>query len=103
MDPDTFEQLAVARDILGPAVDFLAESGDVLLSFHEGNAVSGALPPTVTLTIAEAAPHFKGEAQAPQYKAAVLETGAKIAVPSFVVAGDAVIVDTVDRKFVKRA
>ena len=103
MDPASFEQVAVGREILGAALGFLAEGGDIILSFHDGSAVSGALPPTVVLKVAEASPHLKGEAQAPQYKPAVLETGATITVPPFVVAGDAVIVDTAEGKFVKRA
>jgi elongation factor P len=104
MDPDSFEQVAVGKDLLEKAaLGFLAEGGDVILSFHDGSAVSGALPPNVVLKVAEASPHLKGEAQAPQYKPAVLETGATISVPPFVVAGDRVIVDTAEGKFMKRA
>jgi elongation factor P len=104
MDPDTFEQVAVGKDLLErTAFGFLAEGGDVILSFHDGSAVGGALPPTVVLKVAEASPHLKGEAQAPQYKPAVLETGVTISVPPFVVAGDAVVVDTTEGKFMKRA
>lgn len=65
--------------------------------------VSGAVPPTVQLTVLEASPHLKKEAHSPQYKPAVLETGATISVPPFVVAGDAVIIDTIEGKFLKRA
>lgn len=103
MDPDTFEQVAVSKDIFGSAAGFLAEGGEVILSFHEGSIVSGGLPPTVTLKVIEASPHIKGEAQAPQYKPAVLETGTTVTVPSFVVAGDSIVVDTVAGAFVKRA
>ena len=102
MDPESFEQVAVSKDIFGPAAGFLAEGGEVILNYHEGTIVSGGLPPTVTLKVAEASPHMKGEAQAPQYKPAVLETGATITVPPFVVAGDSVIVDTATGTFVKR-
>jgi elongation factor P len=104
MDPESFEQLSIDKDLLEKsALGFLAEGGDVILSFHDGSPVGGALPTTVVLKIAEASPHLKGEAQAPQYKPAVLETGATISVPPFVVAGDSVIVDTAEGKFVKRA
>jgi elongation factor P len=65
--------------------------------------VSGAVPPTVLLKVVEASPHLKGEAHAPQYKPAVLETGATISVPPFVIAGDVVVVDTIQGKFMKRA
>lgn len=103
MDPETFDQVAVPRDILGNAAAYLAEGGDLSLSFHDGVAVSGSLPATVTLRVAQAAPHLKGETAAPQYKAAVLETGAQISVPPFVVVDDRVVVDTLDGTFVKRA
>ena len=103
MDPQSFEQVSVPRDIFGNSANYLVEGADVILSFHDSSPVSGSLPQTVVLKVAEAAPHFKGEAQAPQYKSAVLETGATISVPPFVVAGDSVVVDTAEGTFVKRA
>ncbi|KAL4536780.1 hypothetical protein Ndes2437B_g06184 [Nannochloris sp. 'desiccata'] len=104
MDPNSFEQVAVGKDLLDKtALSFLAEGGSVILSFHDGSPVSAAVPQIVQLKVAEASPHLKGEAQAPQYKPAILETGATISVPPFVVAGDAVVVDTIEGKFMKRA
>jgi elongation factor P len=38
MDPNSFEQVAVGRDLVAKTVlGFLAEGGDVILSFHEGS------------------------------------------------------------------
>ena len=81
MDPQTFEQVAVERDLLGEAARFLKEGGALTLCFHDGAAVAGSLPSIVTLKVAEAAPHLKGETSAPQYQPAVLETGVKVQVP----------------------
>ena len=103
MDPKTYEQIVLQKDILGERGAFLVEGGDIVVSFHEGTPVSGELPPQVTLEVKEAAPHMRGESQAPQQKPAVVETGATVYVPSFVVAGDRIIVDTADGTFVKRA
>lgn len=66
-------------------------------------ACAGAVPPTVTMRIKEAAPHMKGETAAPSYKPAVLENGIKVMVPPFVQQGDEVVVDTQEGSFVKRA
>lgn len=104
MDPQSFEQVGVDRGVLAPgAAELLAEGADLTLAFHDGAPVSGSLPPQVTLKVVDAAPHIKGETQAPQYKPATLETGAAVSVPPFVVAGDSIIVDTADGSFVKRA
>jgi len=103
MDPRSFEQVAIDRHVLGEqATAYLCEGGEVLLSFHEGIAVSATLPAAVTLKVMEAAPHVKGETAAPQYKPAVLETGATVSVPPFVNSGDSITVDTATGNFVKR-
>ena len=64
---------------------------------------AGSVPATVTLRVAEASPHMKGETAAPSYKPATMENGVKVMVPPFVGRGDEIIVDTAQGTFVKRA
>lgn len=107
MDPDTFEQLTVDRELFGEAADFLREGLDVTLNFHVTTGsdapVTGEVPQHVTLAVVEAAPTMKGETAAPSYKRAVVEGGIEIQVPPFVQAGDRVVVETGERSFVRRA
>ncbi|PRW59876.1 Elongation factor P [Chlorella sorokiniana] len=102
MDPETYEQLAVDTDLFGEASDFLKEGLEVTLNFHKDEAVTGEVPGQMSLQVVEAAPTMKGETAAPSYKRAVVEGGIEIQVPPFVQAGDSVVVDTVERTFVRR-
>lgn len=78
MDPDSYEQLVVERDIFGGAADFLKEGLEVTLNFHGEDAVTGEVPTHVTLLVEEAAPTMKGETAAPSYKRAVCEGGVEV-------------------------
>lgn len=102
MDPETYEQVAVDTDLFGEASDFLKEGLEVTLNFHKDEAVTGEVPSQMSLQVVEAAPTMKGETAAPSYKRAVVEGGIEIQVPPFVQAGDSVVVDTVERTFVRR-
>ncbi|PSC68390.1 Elongation factor P [Micractinium conductrix] len=105
MDPETYEQLAVEREVFGGGADFLAEGLEVILNFHAGNdaPVTGEVPNHVTLGVVEAAPTMKGETAAPSYKRAVCAGGIEVQVPPFVQTGDRVVVETSERAFVRRA
>jgi translation elongation factor P len=103
MDPQSFDQVTVDADTIGPVASYLKEGGDLTLAFNDGNVVAAYLAPTVTLKVAEAAPHLKGDTASPQYVSVVLETGASASVPPYVRAGDLVVLSTTDGAFVKRA
>ena len=49
MDPDTYDQITVPKDLLGDQSAYLQESMPVTLSLHEGVPVAIELPPRVTL------------------------------------------------------
>ena len=66
-------------------------------------AGSGELPGTVSLAVKDVDPYIQGDSATGSTKGATLETGARIYVPTFVQAGDLVVVNTQDRSFVKRA
>jgi len=102
MDLSTFEQLAIESDVIGPSSSFLTEGGEITLEFHDGIPLSGFLPSTVTLQVAEVAPHAKGDTASPSYVPAQLESGTTVLVPPFVETGDMIVIDTHDGKFVKR-
>jgi elongation factor P len=103
MDPETFEQTLVPKDILGDRLPFLQENMTVNVKLIEGEPVSMDLPETVTLEIVEADPVVKGQTASSSYKPAVLSNGVKVMVPPFITAGEKIVVKTADGTYYERA
>jgi elongation factor P len=103
MDPETFEQTIVPKDILGDRLPFLQEAMTVNVKLIEGEPVSMDLPETVTLEIVEADPVVKGQTASSSYKPAVLSNGVKVMVPPFITAGEKIVVKTADGTYYERA
>ena len=103
MDPETFEQTTVPREILGDRLPFLIENMTVNVRLIEGDPVSMDLPETVTLEIVEADPVVKGQTASSSYKPALLANGVKTMVPPFITAGERIVVRTEDASYLERA
>lgn len=103
MDPGSYEQVSVDRDLFGAAVAYLAEGADVTVSFHNGAPIAGEVPATVTLQVAETGPYAKGDSAQQSYKSAIMENGVEVMVPPYIDRGERLVVDTRDGTFVKRA
>ena len=88
MDPQTYEQTQVPKDILGDRLAFLQENMTVNVKLIEGEPVSMDLPETVVLEIVEADPVVKGQTASSSYKPALLSYGVKTMVPPFITAGE---------------
>src|SRR5271168_4279918 len=72
MDPETFDQIHVALDLLGDAAPFLQDNMKIEVDLVEGEVVAAHLPSTVILTVEEADPVVKGQTAASSYKPAKL-------------------------------
>ena len=103
MDPETFEELHLAADLLGDALPFLQDQMTLELDLVEGEPVAAHLPPTVILEIVEANPVVKGQTAASSYKPALLSNGVKTMVPPFIETGERIVVRTEDASYVERA
>jgi elongation factor P len=103
MQPQTYDQIPISKDIIGDQAQWLQEGMTCKVSLHEGNPIAIELPPRVTLEISEADPVVKGQTASSSYKPAKLENGARIMVPPYIEAGTRVVVSTVDGSFVERA
>jgi elongation factor P len=103
MDPNTYDQITVPKDLLGDQSAYLQESMPVTLSLHDGVPVAIELPPRVTLEIVEADPVVKGQTASSSYKPAVLSNGQRVMVPPHIQAGTRVVVSTDDGSYVERA
>jgi len=103
MQPDTFDQIALSRDILGEQAAWLQEGMTIKVSLHEGNPISVELPQRVTLEIVEADPVVRGQTASSSYKPAKLSNGSRIMVPPHIEAGTRVVVMTADGSYAERA
>ena len=103
MQPESFEQISINKDLLGDSAQWLQEGMTCNVSLHDGNPVSIELPPRVTLEIAEADPVVKGQTASSSYKPAKLVNGARVMVPPYIGTGVRVVVSTEDGSFVERA
>ncbi|CAO3354181.1 elongation factor P [Azospirillum sp. 11R-A] len=103
MDKESFEQVAIPRDIIGEPAVFLQDGMEVTVQSHEGSPLGVEIPGKVTLLITESDPVVKGQTASSSYKPAKLENGVSILVPPHIEAGTRVVVDTASGEYVERA
>jgi elongation factor P len=102
MDNTTFEQVAIADDVLGDARRFLQENTTVAVLFYQERPINIELPIFVELLVTEAEPGLKGDTASGASKMVTVETGAKIQVPLFIEAGDRLKIDTRTGEYIER-
>ncbi|MCL6482018.1 MAG: elongation factor P, partial [Firmicutes bacterium] len=94
MNTQTFEQIALSKDVLGDSTDYLVPNTVIKVEFFEGRPIGVSLPDTVDLTVVETEPGLQKATASAVMKPAKLETGLVIQVPPFINIGDKVKVDT---------
>ena len=102
MEPKTFEQIEIKKDIVGEKGKLLTENLDVTVSFYNDAPISVYLPNQVTCKIETTDVALKGQTVSSSYKPAVLTNGLNIQVPPFIEVGDEVIVDTRNLEYIKK-
>ena len=103
MNTATYDQVAIIREDLGQAVDYLVPNTKVMVEFYEHRPVGVELPITVDLKVVETQPGMKGATASNSGKPAILETGLQVSVPQFIDVGDVVRIDTAEGKYLERA
>ena len=103
MEPESYDQVQVPKDVVGSAAPYLQEGMVVKLSMHDTTPVSITLPQRATLEVVETEPVTKGQTASSSYKPAVLSNGVRTAVPPHVAAGTRIVVLTEDGSYVERA
>lgn len=101
MNPQTFEQTEIAKEIVGPLADFMDPGMKVSVEFVDGRPVNALFPDILELKIADTAPPVHQQ-QDSTFKAARLENGVEIMVPQFVKSGDVIRLDPQTLKYVER-
>ena len=102
MDPKTFEQIEIKKDIVGEKGKLMTENLEVSVSFYNDSPISVELPNQVTCKIETTDVALKGQTVSSSYKPATLDNGLNIQVPPFIESGDEVIIDTRTFEYIKK-
>jgi elongation factor P len=102
MDPKTFEQIEIKKNIVGEKGKLLTENLEVSISFYNENPIYVELPNQVICKIDTTDVALKGQTVSSSYKPATLTNGLNIQVPPFIDTGDEVIVDTRSLEYIKK-
>jgi elongation factor P len=102
MDNQTFDQIELAADSLGDAVNYLKEQDNAMINSYGDEVVGIDLPAAVELVITECEPGIQGDRVSGAKKPATLETGLVIQVPLFVNQGEKIKVDTRTGEYLTR-
>ena len=102
MDPKSFEQIEIKKDIIGDKGKLLTENLEVSVSFYNETPISIKLPNQVNCKIKSTDVALKGQTVSSSYKPAILINGLTIQVPPFIEAGDEIIVDTRSLEYIKK-
>ena len=102
MNPKSFEQIEVKKDIIGDKGKLLTENLEVSVSFYNENPISVVLPNQVNCKIESTDVALKGQTVSSSYKPAILNNGLSIQVPPFIDVGDEVVIDTRNLEYIKK-
>ena len=102
INPKTFEQINIKKDIVGEKGKLLTENLEVDISFYNENPLSVEMPNQVTCKVKTTDVALKKQTVSSSYKPAILENDMNIQVPPFIESGDTIIIDTRTIKYVKK-
>jgi len=103
MDNETFEQVAVAENLVD-APQFLSDGQEVSLLFNTETELpmSVELPDKVVSKVTYSEPGLRGDTATRTLKPATVETGATVMVPLFVNEGDVIRINTKTGEYIER-
>ncbi len=102
MNPQSFEQIEMKKEIVGEKGKLLTENLSVSVSFYNDTPISIDLPNQVTCKIETTDVALKGQTISSSYKPATLDNGLNIQVPPFIESGDSIIIDTRNLEYIKK-
>ena len=102
IEQKTFEQINVAKNILGEKGKLLKENLEVNVKFYDNKPISIELPNQINCKIESTEVALKGQTVSSSYKPAMLDNGLNIQVPPFIESGDEIILDTRSFEYIKK-
>ena len=103
MNMTTYEQVELAKEVLGDDAKFLKENVEVIMMFFGEEVLGIQLPDKVQMKVVRTESAVKGNTTSSAMKDAELETGLVIKVPLFINQDEEILVSTKDGKYVSRA
>ena len=102
MEPKSFEQIEIKKDIVGEKGKLLTENLEVSINFYNDAPISVDLPNQVSCKIETTDAALKKQTVSSSYKPAILNNGLNIQVPPFIEADDEIVVDTRNLEYIKK-
>ena len=103
MHPETFEQVALENERLGPTVRYLQPEMTLPVAFFEGKPMGVVFPDIVEIEVAETAEPIHSQGSDNVWKEARLENGVEILVPPFIAPGEVIRVQVETGTYIERA
>jgi len=101
MHPETFEQVTIPRQMVGPYEKFVADGSQLRVEFFGEQPIDAVIPPTVEVIVASTGPSLHGDVDSAP-KPATLENGMEVHVPQFIKTGDRIRIDTATGRYLER-
>lgn len=102
MDTESFDQIALTKEQLGDAINYLKENNNLELLSYNDEPIGVEMPITVDLQVVHTEPGFRGDTATGGTKPATVETGLVVQVPLFVNQGETIRVDTRTGEYLER-
>ena len=102
MNPKSFEQIQIKKDVVGNKGKLLIENLEVTISFYNESPISVDLPNQVNCKIRSTDVALKGQTVSSSYKPAILNNGLTVQVPPFIEADDEVVIDSRNLEYIKK-
>lgn len=103
MNMNDYEQIELAKSVIGDDAKLLKENLDVDIMFFEGEMLGMTLPDKIAMKVVHTEPGVKGNTTSTAMKDAELESGLVIKVPMFIDQDETVLISSKDGKYVSRA
>jgi elongation factor P len=103
MDPETFEEVSLSKEILGDAINYLVPNQSYEVLFVDGKPLTVNMNASVEIKVTEAPEGIRGDTSGNVQKSVTVETGMTIRVPLFIKTGDIIKISTEDGSYQGRA
>jgi elongation factor P len=101
MHPQTFEQVAIPRQMVGAYEKFLTDGSQLKVEFYGEQPIDAIIPQTVDVKVASTGPALHGDNDSAP-KPATIENGMEVNVPQFIKTGDRIKIDVASGRYLER-
>ena len=102
INPKSFEQIEIKKDIVGEKGKLLKENLEVTINFYNEDPIAVNLPNQIECKVLSTDIALKGQTVSSSYKPAKLDNSLNIQVPPFIENDDVVLIDTRTLEYIKK-